>query len=76
MGATWMMSTRATILRQKDFSMINSAAHTKNKDEVEVEVEAIISKNFPLMKFNYDMSICPYIINWNRGTSLLQGAGA
>ena len=27
------------------------------------------------MKFNYDMSICPYIINWKRGPSLLQGAG-
>ena len=27
------------------------------------------------MKFNYNMRICPYIINWKRGPSLLQGAG-
>ena len=35
----------------------------------------IVSKNFPLIKFNYNMRICPYIINWKRGPSLLQGAG-
>ena len=47
-----------------------------NDDQRPVEVQlAIISKNFPFMKFNYDMSMCPYIINWKRGPALLQGAG-